>query len=314
MVVYHLSTNNGKSWKSTNVNNTSIYCLAVSDTNIFAGGDGGGVYLSTKGDSIWHAVKIASTVDVVRALAVSGSMLFAGTDGAGVFLSTNNGTSWSNVTGGFTGDDATVQALAVSGTKLFAGTANGVFVSTNDGTSWSSMSSGLTDDDVVALGVAGTKLFAGTTSKGVFVSTNDGASWTQASTGLTNLRVSAFAISDSNLFAGTYAGVWRQPLSEIIASVGSPSAIRPKQFNLGQNYPNPFNPTTTISFDLPIRSFVSVKVFDIAGRKVSTIVSGELQAGSYSRQWNAANMASGVYFYRLQAGTYSVTKKLLLLK
>ena len=88
----------------------------------------------------------------------------------------------------------------------------------------------------------------------------------------------------------------------------------PRVFALEQNYPNPFNPTTTISFTLPSRSIVSLKVFDILGREVSTIVSGELQAGSYTQQWNAVNMSSGVYFYRLQAGTYSDAKKLLLLK
>lgn len=87
-----------------------------------------------------------------------------------------------------------------------------------------------------------------------------------------------------------------------------------KRFDLYQNYPNPFNPTTTISFSLPSRLIVSLKIFDLLGREVSTIVSEELQAGSYTRQWGAANMASGLYFYRLQAGTYTETKKLLLLK
>jgi hypothetical protein len=88
----------------------------------------------------------------------------------------------------------------------------------------------------------------------------------------------------------------------------------PKSYAVYQNYPNPFNPTTSISFDIPSRSVVSLKVFDLLGREVSTIVSGELQAGRYTRQWNATDISSGVYFYRLQAGTYSETKKLLLLK
>jgi hypothetical protein len=81
-----------------------------------------------------------------------------------------------------------------------------------------------------------------------------------------------------------------------------------------QNYPEPFNPSTTISFVLPTRSSVSLKIYDMLGREVSVVVSGELQAGHYTRQWNASAFASGVYFYRLQAGTYSETKKLLLLK
>jgi len=94
----------------------------------------------------------------------------------------------------------------------------------------------------------------------------------------------------------------------------SPVVQSPSDFRLYQNYPNPFNPTTTISFNVPSRSFVSLKVFDMLGREVSTIISGELQAGSYVRQWTAMHMSSGVYFYRLQAGTNSETKKLLLLK
>jgi hypothetical protein len=71
---------------------------------------------------------------------------------------------------------------------------------------------------------------------------------------------------------------------------------------LSQNYPNPFNPSTIISFTLPSKSFVSLKVIDVLGRAVATLVSDEMPAGNYSRQWNAANMSSGIYFYRVQAG------------
>jgi Secretion system C-terminal sorting domain len=108
--------------------------------------------------------------------------------------------------------------------------------------------------------------------------------------------------------------------STLMVSIGSLTGVMnnqaslPSHFNLSQNYPNPFNPTTTISFSLPTKSFVSLKVFDILGRDVATIFSGELPAGTCTRQWNAANMASGVYYYRLQAGSYSETKKFVLLK
>jgi len=88
----------------------------------------------------------------------------------------------------------------------------------------------------------------------------------------------------------------------------------PTSFSLEQNYPNPFNPTTTISFSLPSKSFVSLKVFDITGREVATIVSEEMSSGTYSRLWNAANVSSGIYFYRIQTGSYTQTKKLALLK
>jgi hypothetical protein len=102
--------------------------------------------------------------------------------------------------------------------------------------------------------------------------------------------------------------------AEIITKVTNARNAAPDAFQLFQNYPNPCNPSTTISFTLPRQSIVSLKVYDILGREVSTLVSGEMQAGNYTRQWNAENMPSGVYFYRLQAGTYSETKKLLLLR
>ena len=85
-------------------------------------------------------------------------------------------------------------------------------------------------------------------------------------------------------------------------------------YQLGQNYPNPFNPVTTISFSVPTQSFVSLKVFDALGREVSILVSEQLSAGTYLRQWDAAGLSSGVYFYRLQAGSFIDTKKLILVR
>jgi hypothetical protein len=89
----------------------------------------------------------------------------------------------------------------------------------------------------------------------------------------------------------------------------------PKEFKLRQNYPNPFNPLTKISFDLPKRSQVSLKIYDFLGREIVTLVKNEeMSVGSYTRQWNATNMTSGIYFYRLQAGSFTETKKLIFLK
>jgi D-alanyl-D-alanine carboxypeptidase len=96
----------------------------------------------------------------------------------------------------------------------------------------------------------------------------------------------------------------------------------PKSYSLHQNFPNPFNPNTTFSFSLPTQSFASLKVFDVVGREVAVLLSEELPAGVYSRQWNAEGLPSGVYFYRLQvrllsgrqAGSFAETKKLILLK
>jgi hypothetical protein len=102
--------------------------------------------------------------------------------------------------------------------------------------------------------------------------------------------------------------------SQTSAGIYQTTSDIPEDYSLSQNYPNPFNPSTDISFSLPIRSFVSLKIFDLIGREVATIISEELSAGNHSRQWNAANMSSGVYFCRLQAGAFAQIKKLVLLK
>jgi hypothetical protein len=99
-----------------------------------------------------------------------------------------------------------------------------------------------------------------------------------------------------------------------ISSVEQSKIYEPHDFVVYQNYPNPFNPSTNILFSLPHKSFVSLKVFDLLGREVATIVSEEMSAGTYSRQWNAGNMPTGIYFYRLQAGSFVETKKLVLLR
>jgi hypothetical protein len=83
---------------------------------------------------------------------------------------------------------------------------------------------------------------------------------------------------------------------------------------LYQNYPNPFNPTTTIEFDLPKTSEVTLKVFNILGEEVATLLSASLLSGSHSVEWDASNLASGVYLYRLQAGDFIDTRKMVLMK
>jgi hypothetical protein len=88
----------------------------------------------------------------------------------------------------------------------------------------------------------------------------------------------------------------------------------PESFFLSQNYPNPFNPSTTIRFSLPRSCHVTLKVFNILGQEVETLIEGERRAGEYELRWTPEGLASGVYFYNLQAGESVETKRLILLK
>ncbi len=95
---------------------------------------------------------------------------------------------------------------------------------------------------------------------------------------------------------------------------GYGSAITPDGFMLNQNYPNPFNPTTTIRFELPTGSFVSLKVYDVLGKEVAALVNEKLAAGRHEVAFDASRLISGIYFYHLQAGKYTKTGKAVLLK
>jgi hypothetical protein len=88
----------------------------------------------------------------------------------------------------------------------------------------------------------------------------------------------------------------------------------PTDYSLTQNFPNPFNPSTSIKYSIPKVSQVQIKVFDILGNEIETLVNEEKQNGTYELTWYAKGLPSGVYFYQLKAGSYIETRKMVLLK
>ena len=104
------------------------------------------------------------------------------------------------------------------------------------------------------------------------------------------------------------------PISEARGLRDEVSKLITDNYELLQNYPNPFNPGTKIEFKIPATGFVTLKVFDILGNEVATLVNEELKQGSYSFNFEAAKLASGIYFYSLKAGNFNSTKKMILLK
>ena len=103
-------------------------------------------------------------------------------------------------------------------------------------------------------------------------------------------------------------------LTDIVTSVKSSSEDIPKSFTLNQNYPNPFNPSTKISFQIPQNEYTTLKVYDVLGNEVATLLNEEKPAGSYSVKFDGSNLSSGIYFYKLTAGSFVETKKMILLK
>jgi hypothetical protein len=135
----------------------------------------------------------------------------------------------------------------------------------------------------------------------------------------TTTEIRTYSFTDENLEAGKYS--YRLKQIDFDGSFNYSNEIEveiveniPTVFSLEQNYPNPFNPSSTIRFDIPTSSYVELKVYDILGKEVATLVNEELESGSYETIFDGTGLSSGVYFYRIKAGDFVQTKKLLLQK
>ncbi len=267
--------------------------------------------ISTNGGEDWISIQEVLSSISVRAIQNTDDFVFVGTN-RGVFRATINETGFTQVNGNI--GDTNVFALASIGPNLFAGTHKGIYLTTDYGTTWKSVDNGLTNTIITSLMPYNNSLFAGTFGGGVFGSANYGSSWKGVNQGLNSKFINALAISDSTLFAGTQGGgLWRRYLSEI-NSVRQPQDGTPGRFSLMQNYPNPFNPSTVITYQIPSVGKVTLKIYDVLGREVATLVNGVKNPGSYEVKFDAGNLPSGAYFYTLRSGNYVQTSKLLLLK
>lgn len=149
----------------------------------------------------------------------------------------------------------------------------------------------------------------------IVVSNNGGASW-----GTKSDKFPAFAsklifiTKDTAYGLSNIGALYKSTTGGGITSINNISETLPKNFILMQNYPNPFNPTTTIDYSIPKESFVTIKVYDMLGREVATLINEEKNAGEYSVKFNGSILASGVYLYRMKAGNFIQTKKMILMK
>jgi hypothetical protein len=221
------------------------------------------------------------------------------------------------------------------GLSIIVGCSQSVYLSADSGATWELVNAGLPNTEfrhflVLPLqGVSGTSsgltIFA-STDNGVYVSTDYGVSWTDVSAGLTNRYIGGLAASDTYLFAATQGGVvWRRPLADLVTSARRPINEVPDGFHLQQNYPNPFNPKTGVRFqvagvrevgarDQGSGASVKLTVYDLLGREVAVLVNERKAPGSYEVSFDGSGLASGVYIYRMTAGSFATSRKMILVK
>ncbi len=336
------TTDQGKSWTPAGEGAPQdlITCIAFNDTGIFLGTVGSGVFGSSDFDTGWTDMSLSypSSLRTPNTLVSSGKHLFVGTqDGVCVYDSVPRVRpvpllyAWYPRNSGLTSTN--IVALTSAGGNLLAAaqvnafnSSPGVFLSSDEGESWMPAVAGLADSNVVAFAVRGSNVFAATWSPpgrfpltyrnegSVFLSTNRGLSWEPIGDGLPGIGILSLALGKSDIYAGTNGrGVWSRPLSEV-TNVADHHGVVSETFFLFQNSPNPFNPSTAISYQLSTPGRVNLKVYDILGREVMTLVNEVKQPGKYVAQFDGSRLASGVYFYRLRGHDFAQVKKMLLLR
>lgn len=185
-----------------------IECLTIIGSDIFAGTELSGIYISSNNGSSWTSASTGLPANTtVGSIAASGSNIFAGTNGNGIYLSTNNGGSWAPVSTGLPGG-ANFTSIVISGSTILAATGvpygSGVYASTNNGASWTAANTGLPNSlDVNCLAISGSNIYAATESD-MYLSTNNGSSWTSINTGL-NTFINSVVVNGNNIYAATYA-------------------------------------------------------------------------------------------------------------
>ncbi len=318
------STDEGASW--TDVNNDwtrqQVWSFTNSDSAVFAGGSVFLVFSSTDDGITWNSGDRSFSSGSVMALTSGNGKLFAAVMEGGAYRSTDNGTSWTKIYSPGQSDYA--YSITYVSPYLLLGTgAHGLLRSSDDGNTWLGRARGLPADcDIYDFVVAGSSVFAGTRG-GVFLSTDFGLNWINVSSKELNTAIRSLAIFGSDLVAGTEgAGViWKRPVSEMIAMSNVSERLLTFDFKLEQNYPNPFNSTTIIKYSIPKESVITLKIYNILGKEITTLVNERKSPGNYVVDFNASNLPSSVYFYRLQAipegkqtGSFVSTKKFVLLK
>jgi photosystem II stability/assembly factor-like uncharacterized protein len=324
--IYH-SSNDFKTWER--INNTVTIAFTAAGANLLIGA-AGGVLLSTDGGQIWKSE--SGSPSRVNAFCTYGLNVFAATD-AGIYRSTDEGQNWVHINDTL----ENISSLAANGSTIIAGRfepptpggspippPGGIFISNDNGNSWMPYGAGLPKyPQVYTLAAYNSRFFAGLEAGfgnqvypgTIYSSTLNQTNWNNAAKGYPFVSTMSIYINDSSVFAGTVdAGVWKEALPPISGIKKTESMIFPKSFMLLQNYPNPFNPSTRIDYSLPVEGKVKLEVFDIMGRRITTLVNKNQSAGVHSVTFNGSNLASGVYFYRLIADRIVVTKKLMLIK
>lgn len=286
------TTNAGANWQVSSLGNGYLFFAAFQNANTgFITSNGGNILKTTDSGLNWNLnnhfpvnfISRTTFIDNNTGFAVGGNS--AGSDSlSNIYRTTNGGSAWSPV---FTDHGGIINDVK--------------FVNANTG---------------FAIGIFDSFFPQDSLPSRLLKTTNSGTNWfvDTVFAGINGCISLSFADQNTGYAVGGNGVILKTTTGGNPIGIQQVSSEVPKAFYLAQNYPNPFNPSTKIKFSLPKTAFTKITIYDVLGREVSLIANEELKAGSYEVSWNADNFPSGVYFYRLTAGQYTETKKMLMIK
>jgi len=315
----HRSTDNGSNFStfyiSQNVNDY-VNIVSIHNGEIFS--NGLNLYKSTNEGVNWVYISDQR----FRSFAVNKKNYYFGSNGTGVYRSTNSGQNWILVLTLINSNLYPYNPLMVTTEEvIYAGGTEGIFKSENDGVNW------IKDAEINNISsiiqAQNGKIFASSYN---FFSVNEGGvyskegnSWQDITYNLSRKNVLGMCFNQNGqmLVSTAGSGVFRSV--DPVIGLHQISQTLPADYVLLQNYPNPFNPSTKIKFCIPAdvkhqRSNVRLVVYDLIGREVVKLVDSKLEPGSYEVEFDGSHLSSGIYFYRLDAGDFTETKKMTLVQ
>ncbi|MBS1494259.1 MAG: T9SS type A sorting domain-containing protein [Bacteroidetes bacterium] len=337
------TTNGGTSWQTIYLNGTYTRDMTVLNKDtIWICSDidfGGGVFVTTNGGVNWINKYNVFGGNPARIYMLNYNTGFiAGSNASNDYLkkTTNGGSNWTTIAGAGGFGDIYFQN-DLTGWKCASGNFE---KTTNGGLNWSrllNLSFGNLSTEVLSFSVinADTIWASGgliyypknNQTRGIiYRTTNGGINWTYQIPD-TSIHIPAkyfytrfvgskqgWAYTVSSTRGGVHTKVGGDTTHNVLTTIKESPSELAKQYKLYQNFPNPFNPTTTINYELRASNFVALKVFNLQGKEIQTLVNKKQNIGVYSIEFNGSNLSSGIYFYSLQTDNFKETKKMLLVK
>ncbi len=310
------SIDNGSTWNLFALANTDVRALLIDETNnvMYAGIWGLGVLKSNNNGVNWNAKNNGIVFTAVNTLAKNSlGDIFVGTFGGGFYKSSDGAENWNHVNLGY---DHVWSIGINNNNEVFVATyGDGLYYSNNNGVSFTKQNS-VNAAFIYGITIDGNRVFANSWNGGIYeFHTGVENTWTQL--GMIGFNVSSMMVSKNALYVGTADGKLYKNTSSLTGITGNNDLNY--SFNLEQNYPNPFNPSTIIKYSVAEPTNIKLIVYDILGKEVATLVNETQNAGNYQLVWNATDnsgkkVASGIYLYKIEAGKYTKTMKMMLLK